>query len=1451
MEKGKPFQRVGDYELLDRLAVGGMGQLWRVRHVKLGAVYVAKQLRPEYRQDPEFAARFLHEAQLVANLKHPNIVQVFGYDEEHMLYLMEYVEGMDLDRLLRARGRLEFSDARCIIEAVADTIGYAHRQVDLIHRDIKPSNILIAISSPDDPIERSNIKLTDFGIAKVLSVNQRITLSSGMVMGTVHYMAPEQFEGEADKPSDVYSIGILYYQLLTGTLPFDGPTAFVIRDKHLNKIPPTPRDVNPGVPLEDSTIVMKCLEKDPHNRYQDATELSEALAASRPTTKTVTLPHLRAKAPRPTTPTKPAERAEEVTPKPAEKPTEKAAEAPPKPARRRRLLRLALLGVAAVAAVGFLATWFLKPRYEIRWSTLRSDPLDTPNGIQVSICPRIGLGLFWWPVGTIAERAPPNWSNWTTWFNSIDVKFSDGLYRHFVLTCRKPEGRSYVDFGGATFAELAQRRQAEVVEDMSRVGDYINAVLAPHNVATARSLADVQRSLDRVGDLPSRAKNVGFDKTRLNAYRRAVTHLVAAADALADGQARQAEDRFRRAEPDIQQIAQAEQAELPKDFLFRQTLGTAVVQLKERAGKASRLVEGLEPVADSATSVQYTLEKYRAANTAVAELVLFAPGRSAYNELLKKLKDGRGDLEPLMQELGEAAPPAIATARRYLAKLDHLLRHTPAPGQETPYRVAVLELMDDALTASMRLERPSWLDKCFAKEQLAFFDLVQRFWRHAHRARFTSAAELCRELASDRIAKASALSADTARLHEASKMFDDAGACLDAIRKAENSSEEGKRAATGLLSTCCVKHAMCQFRLAADAPEGEEKRLAVARRLLDRGVVELSGASPDVAEDARVLRHVLKSIAEPRRKLAACRRENFASRGAYGGRVGTLFAALEAYERLAREMDKHADHPCSRAALAPFTHLRTESCEGFTLYNAAACWLLANAVQSCENGRYSEACGFLAHFLRVPGEKDAERESPLKRLLPDAITAKAEMLGKLAGYFDETRVLAEGLPRKEPWKKIWDRRLEAKPLVGLELPQTVSADAMPERYKGQEAQWSAIYAQMRKLHGHYRSRILAEAELRQLEGEVERLVVRGADGVRANPRTATPDAVAKCSEALKRLRDSGRYKHSDDHPSRIDSVQRDISALKADVTGPNERIAEMLAKPDPKGALDEVRTWRAALGEVAELRLTQKASMAWIKMAVKDADQDNFDAALEKFKAMREHEQIRRHGSDQAIKGALDGIVKTVHYCEGQRSLALGARGFAVALPKFQQAAPYRDAESIAKQIGAFQETYKLAAAAPFKAWNRFSQLLKAKGLNLKIRGAADKAAGEVRRALIAGAAASTKAFNEALVKGGWEQYLDKAVLLEDRLARLNTFLKRVEGLEVRQADEQDQGQIVFDKREVKLTRKRVLKFNYRLPGSAKVPITVEQSIEWTVRYLPAEEGKDRRWVIADWVEAD
>jgi len=1476
-EGSPPIERMGEYEFVDRLAVGGMGELWRVRHAKLGAIYVAKVLRPELRDDAEFVRRFLHEAQLVANLRHPNVVQVFDFSEEHMLYLMEYVEGMDLDRLMRKRQVFTLAEKRIIIEVIADTIGYAHRSVDLIHRDIKPSNVLIAISDADDPIRRSNIKLTDFGIAKILSVDQRLTMSSGMVMGTVHYMAPEQFEGDAGKASDVYSIGILCYQLLTGKLPFDGPTAFVVRDRHLNDVPPAPHELNPEVPLEDSAIVMRCLAKRPEDRFADSAALFEELTTTKPTTRTIPMMRTRPGDDVPLDVTVPMSRdtaaaseigstertisapaeshtastiplAEGQAPVPAE-PTAMtlAVERKKKPSVRRRILRAVGLTFLLLIIAAIATPFFLRPKYDVRWSTLRSDPQDTPNGIHVSICPTIGRRLTWWSVGTIGDTAPPNWSNWTTWFDGIDVKFSDGLYREFVLRCTKSKDRSYVDFGGATFEQLAREQKAEIVENPAGIGDYINAVLIPSNIGAAHSLADVQAGIERVAGLLDRAKGVKVDTTRLETYRGAVANVVAGADALLDGDLAAADSALSKAEAHVERIRQAESGRLSDDFLFLGTLRAALSDAQERAGKARRIVDGLQPLADSARSIQYTLDKYKSAHAAVADHLFFTPGRSAW---VKLLDQPDADAETALVALGSSVPEPVATAQRYLAALDALVKHEPAANLEGRYRVGVLEVADAAVGAAGQVKHAEWPAKCYAPAVLAFRPVVEKFWREAAQRRLAEATRRCGAVATARIAKAEALPPVPESLASARELFQEATVCLDAIRTVPHVAEAEREAATGLLSTCCVKQAVCQFRVGPRDPAQEADHLTAIRTLLDRGLDELAGCSPEAKAEGQVLRQILKALSDARGKLAAARRENFGTKDAFEGSVDTLFGAIDAYEGLFKELDSHPNHPCREAALAPFARLTAPCCDGFTLPNAVACWVLARAGQEVEQANYGAAQKLLLAFLLAPGQEERAVESPLKRLVAKPIIEKALALLKLATAFRGAAAPAQDDPPAERWRKLWDARLAAVPLLDIDIPASVDAAALPAAHKGEAKQWEALYAQMRPVLAQFRTRIQAEQDLRKLEARAGGLLERQGDIVRPKPGVGTPDALAKCADAVAALKSSGRYDRGDDHPARVAALQRDLTIVQAGVTGLKKRIADMLAKNDSKAALDVLAAGGAVLGKAAELELTHQALAAWTSSAQKSLDGGKFDEALASYKGITAHEQLRRHAADAKVKAALGSAAAAVSYCQGQVALAAGARGFGDALTNFQKAGDYRDAAQLAKQIGPVQEALRLSTVDPFKAAKSLTDVLAATDLVPAVRQAAEKEARQIRLTFIVGAAACTRAFNDALAKGGWERYLDRRAIADQEIQRLKTFLQNVSDLQVQQPAGQEQGTLASGRQEVELTRKRTLKFTYELPGSVKLPVSVEQTIAWTLRYTVPEGGQVRRWLIAGWREA-
>ena len=1498
MPDDKPVERFGDYEFLDRLAVGGMGELWRVRHVTLGATYVAKLLRPEYREDEEFLKRFFHEAKLVANLRHPNIVQVFGYDEAQALILMEYVEGMDLDALLRSKWELEFKEKRVIAEVVADTIGYAHREHDLIHRDIKPSNVLIAMSRPGMPIQASRIKLTDFGIARVLSTNQRMTMASGMVMGTVHYMAPEQFEGQADKVSDVYSIGVLYYRLLAGRVPFDGPTAFVIRDKHTKEIAPAPHDVDPHVPMVDSQIVMKCLEKDPANRFQDSADLYEALMSGsvEPTARSSVDLHAATQM-LPVSPTagqggvdathathmvEPTQRlksaAADVTEATlggagAAMPTERTIQAAPSDAPmaegagpaasegdwvtertlrarkdgepivrpkakpRRKLLIAAGTAVALVALL-LVGALLLSPRYDIRWDTLRSDPLDTPNGIDVSVSPGIGLGLLWMPAGTVRDTAPPNWSNWTTAFGSVTVRFSDGLFREFVLRCRPADGSAHVDFAGATFEQLAKAHGVAITEDLSRVGDYLNAILVPQNVADAHSLGDLRRCLDRVGDLLARAQNVEFDKTRADTYHGALKSLLEAADALADSRRDEAESHFSKAEGHLQKIEPGDLGQLPDDFLFRQTLGRAITDLNTRADKADRLVSSLDALSDSKANIDYTMQKHLRAAAAVGDYLLFAPGRTAFLKILAKDEAERTDLEAEVRALGENVPPPVAALRRYVAKLDALIAHEPPAELTGVYRAALLELLDKQLTESLGHERPAWLTRCFGAEQLAFAALAEKLWTQVHRARFSAVDEQCRALADERLKAAASLASSDERTGEALQMLGDARACLEAIQRTTHSPEEQKATARGLLSTCCVQNALALFRIGPASASEADERMAAVRRLLDRGLDELAGGDPRIIEDGNTLRHILKIQDPPVAKLAACQRVNFATAGAALGRSDTLFDALAGYQALASQLASYREHPCYRAALKPFEKLQTASCAGYTLPNAAAWWLLAKANADVGEGHYHEAAGHLASFVQAPGQ---QAPSPLQKLLAAELLAAITKALPVATAFDETAVPAE-TPRAERWQKLWAARIAAKAQASTEAPADVAPGALPREHQGHEAQWNAITQQLRTLLSHYRRRIAAEEELRRVEAQ--------AGAMAATPAKASAQTVTAALAALAAFRDGGQHGAADDHTARVAALKQQLDGLKGKLVDVADLVGKLLAKDDAKGALDELSDRASFLDAPTALRLTQQATAAWMKAAQADLDNNRTDAALTAFTGIAGHPQTRKHAADPRIAPLLAEAAQATHYLAGVQALAKGSAGFAAALASFQKAAPYRDAAKTAEQLQALQATAKLKKDDPFGALHQMQGIKDARDVSPKIRAAAVAAATEIETGLVAQAAACTTAFNKAITAGDWERYLDTKQVLRAELVSLRDFLEQVEGLDVKQAAAPKRTEIVAGNKVVKFVGTRVLKFRYKLPDGASVPLEATQRIEWTVRYSPPDEFAEQRWLIVNWMEA-
>lgn len=259
------------YRLIEQIGSGGMAVIYRAQDMELGRIVSVKILRPSLVDDPEFLIRFRREAQAAANLNHPNIVAVYdvGQDGPKTHYIvMEYVPGQDLKRMLRARSAFDVDAALAITIEVCKGVGYAHR-AGLVHCDVKPQNILI---TPDN-----TVKVTDFGIARALTAATPDEMEE-IVWGSPHYFSPEQASGESCTPaSDVYSVGIVLFELLTGRLPFTGNDPRDLALAHLKQDPPSILSINPALPAELDRIIRKVLSKEPSTRYRTADQLGRIL----------------------------------------------------------------------------------------------------------------------------------------------------------------------------------------------------------------------------------------------------------------------------------------------------------------------------------------------------------------------------------------------------------------------------------------------------------------------------------------------------------------------------------------------------------------------------------------------------------------------------------------------------------------------------------------------------------------------------------------------------------------------------------------------------------------------------------------------------------------------------------------------------------------------------------------------------------------------------------------------------------------------------------------------------------------------------------------------------------------------------------------------------------------------------------------------------------------------
>ncbi len=275
-------QVIGNCRIEALLGAGGMGQVFRARHVHLDRLQAIKIMHPHMASDPGFQARFRREAQAIAALEHPHIVRIFNFDEQQGRYYiaMEYLPDGSLrtllDRRARERTKWPLNFGLDLVRQAAEALDFAHAR-GIVHRDIKPDNILIERHAGPGGRSLYVVKLTDFGLARMVEGGGGIT-ASGVTVGTPAYMSPEQCQGlPVDGRSDIYSLGIVLYEVVTGYLPFTVSRISEAVEKHVYAQPPSPRTVAPDLPVAVESIILRCLAKKPEDRFATGAELALAL----------------------------------------------------------------------------------------------------------------------------------------------------------------------------------------------------------------------------------------------------------------------------------------------------------------------------------------------------------------------------------------------------------------------------------------------------------------------------------------------------------------------------------------------------------------------------------------------------------------------------------------------------------------------------------------------------------------------------------------------------------------------------------------------------------------------------------------------------------------------------------------------------------------------------------------------------------------------------------------------------------------------------------------------------------------------------------------------------------------------------------------------------------------------------------------------------------------------
>ena len=288
---GKALGEIGPYEVLSKLGEGGMGAVYKVRHKTTGKLLALKTLRRDLARDREYLERFQREVKNTMALSHPNIVGAAdaGSDKGMPWFAMEFVEGESVERMIERKGRIEERESARLVIQIAAALPYAAER-HIVHRDIKPANIMV---TPDGVA-----KLCDLGIAKSMEAGSTLT-QTGSAVGSPYYISPEQAKGEKqlDVRSDIYSLGVTLFRMVTGKVPFEAENAHAVVMKRLTDNPPPPRAFAPELTMRMDSVILKMLMRDPAHRYQTPAEVAADLApvaeGSSESSKAISLPHLK------------------------------------------------------------------------------------------------------------------------------------------------------------------------------------------------------------------------------------------------------------------------------------------------------------------------------------------------------------------------------------------------------------------------------------------------------------------------------------------------------------------------------------------------------------------------------------------------------------------------------------------------------------------------------------------------------------------------------------------------------------------------------------------------------------------------------------------------------------------------------------------------------------------------------------------------------------------------------------------------------------------------------------------------------------------------------------------------------------------------------------------------------------------------------------------------------